>query len=143
VLDGEDEDATSYPIFLNHREMFQSVDVEEPTSFPMYNVYDEGGSNVIEPTHDEDSIPYSIYAIYDDACMIVPELSMEDDNEGDEFVDKILYEGDSPHESHHYTVSSSESVGFLCDNPFHVDEITLHELENHLLVTEEKLYRCL
>jgi hypothetical protein len=31
----------------------------------------------------------------------------------------------------------------LCDIPHHVDEITLHDLENRLLVTEEKIVQVL
>jgi hypothetical protein len=108
--------------------MFQSTNVEDPTSFLVNASYDEGGSSVIAPTHDEDLVPYPIYGMYDDASMIVPVLCVEDDNEGDELVDEILYEDDSPHESHHCMVSSSESVGPLCDNPRHVDEITLRDL---------------
>jgi len=44
VLDGytsdestKDEDATSYDDY-----MFQSIDVEDPTSFTVYDAYDEG-----------------------------------------------------------------------------------------------------
>jgi hypothetical protein len=58
VLDGEDEDATSCPTFDDHEEMFQSTDVEEPTSFPVYDVDD-----------DMDSTPHPIYDRYDDACI--------------------------------------------------------------------------
>jgi hypothetical protein len=68
---------------------------------------------VLAPNYDVDSTPYPIYDTYDDADMIVPEydkgweLCVEDDNEGVELVDenisKILYEDDSPHESHHCT----------------------------------------
>jgi nicotinamidase-related amidase len=54
----------------------------------------------IAPTHDEDSTPYPIYDMYDDVGMIVPELCMEM-TKGAELVDEILYEDDSPHESHH------------------------------------------
>jgi hypothetical protein len=147
VLGGKDEDATSCPTYDDYEKMFQSTDVEDSTSLLVYDAYDEGGSSVIAPTHDEDSTPYPIYDMYDDACMIVPEydeweLCMESDNKGDELVDEILYEDDSPHESHHCMVSSSESVGLLCDNPHHVDEITLCELENRLLVRRSKLCRC-
>jgi hypothetical protein len=55
----------------------------------------------------------------------------------------ILYEEDSPCEAHHCTISSSESVGPLCDSPCHVDEITLCDLENRLLVTEEQIVQVL
>jgi hypothetical protein len=47
----------------------------------------------------------------------------------DENKSKVLYEDDSPHESHHYTVSSIELVGPLCDIPHHVDEITFRDLD--------------
>jgi hypothetical protein len=49
--------------------MFQSTDVENPTSL---TTYDEGSSSVIASTHDEDSTPYLIYAIDDDEEVIVP-----------------------------------------------------------------------
>jgi hypothetical protein len=58
---------------------------------------------------------------------------------GDERRSKNLYEEDSSH----YTSSSNESIDPLCDIPHHVDEITLHELENRLLVTEEKIVQVL
>jgi hypothetical protein len=51
------------------------TDVEDPTSLPVYDAYDEGGSSVIAPTHDEDSTPYPIYDMYDDAGMIVPDMT--------------------------------------------------------------------
>jgi hypothetical protein len=132
----------------NYGEVAQSTGVEASTSCPIYD--DEG---VLAPNYDVDSTPYPIYDMYDDAGMIVPEydkgweLCMEDDNEGAELVDEnrseILYEDDSPHESHHCMVSSSESVGPLCDSPRHVDEITLHDLEDRLLVTEEQIVQVL
>jgi hypothetical protein len=75
VLDGytsdestKDEDATSY----DDEDMFQSADVEDPTSFTMYDAYDEGSSSVIAPMHDEDSTPYLIYDVDDDEDVIVP-----------------------------------------------------------------------
>jgi hypothetical protein len=166
-------------------EMSQSTNVEDSTSYLSSDAYDDEG--VLAPKYDEDSMPYPIYDIYDDACMIVPEYDkgwvlkklpwdidlssqepcVEDDKEGVDLVDEnkseILYEDDSPHESHHCMVSSSELVGVdgdnilsdesksenpLCDNPHHVDEIeqrplALHDLEDRLLVTEEKIVQVL
>jgi hypothetical protein len=52
---------------------------------------------------------------------------------------KNLYEEGSPH----CTTSSSESVDTLCDSPCHVDEITLRDLENRFLVTEEQILQVL
>jgi hypothetical protein len=49
--------------------MFQSTDVENPTSL---TVYDEGSSSVITSTHDEDSTPYLIYDIDEEEEVIVP-----------------------------------------------------------------------
>jgi hypothetical protein len=130
---------TSCPTYEDYEEMFQSVDVEDPTSFPVYDVDDEGGSSMLAPNYDVDSTPHPIYDMYDDAGMIVPEY----DNEGVDLVDEnrseILYEEDSPRESHHCTISSSESV----DNPHHVDEITSRGLEDRLLVTEEQIVQVL
>jgi hypothetical protein len=61
VLDGytsnesaKDEDATS---LNDYEEMFQSTDVENPTSSIVYDAYDEGSPSVIESTLDEDSTP--------------------------------------------------------------------------------------
>jgi hypothetical protein len=75
VLDGytsdestKDEDATSY----DDDDMFQSTHVEDPTSFTMYDAYDEGSSSMITPTHDEDSTPYLIYDVDDDEDVTVP-----------------------------------------------------------------------
>jgi hypothetical protein len=95
------------------------------------------------------STPHPIYDMYDDADMIVPEcdkdweLCVEDDNKGvdlgDESRSKNLYEEGSPH----CTTSSNESIDPLCDIPCHVDEITLHDLENRLLVTEEQIVQVL
>jgi len=113
---GKDEDATSCPTFDDYEAIFQSTDVEEPTSFPIYDVDDD-----MDPT------PHPIYDRYDDECI-------EYDNEGDDLVDEnesgILYEEASPQEAHHRTISSSELVGPLCDIPFHVNEIKLHDLWN-------------
>jgi hypothetical protein len=89
--------------------------------------------------------------MYDDVGMIVPEydkgwkLHVEDDNEGAALVNKseILYEEDSSCESHHCTVSSGDLDGLLGDIPRHVDEITLHDLESQLLVTEEQIMQVL
>jgi hypothetical protein len=82
------------------------------------------------------STPHSVYDMYDDACMIVPEydkdweLCMEDDNKGadlgNESRSKNLYEEGSPY----CTTSSNESIDPLCDNPCHVDEIPLRDLES-------------
>jgi hypothetical protein len=77
--------------------------------------------------------------------MIVPEydkgwdLCMEDDNDGDDLVDerisKNLYEEDNSH----CMTSSNESIDPFYDNPLHIDEITLRDLENQLLVKEEQV----
>jgi hypothetical protein len=92
---------------------------------------------------------------------------MEDDKEEVDLVDKnkseILYEDDNTNESQHCMVSYSESVGvdgdgiisyqsksenLVCDNTHHVDEIekiplTLSDLEDRLLVTEERIVQVL
>jgi hypothetical protein len=54
VLDGENKDKKSCPTFDDHEEIFQSVDVEDPTSSTVYDAYDEGSSSIITPMHDED-----------------------------------------------------------------------------------------
>jgi hypothetical protein len=76
VLDGytsdestQEEDATSYD------DMFQSTNVEDPTTFTMYDAYDVGSLSVIAPMLDEDSTPYDVD---DDEDMIVPRQSLED-----------------------------------------------------------------
>jgi hypothetical protein len=74
--------------------------------------------------------------MYADADMIVTEydegweLCVETGKKGVELVDEILYEDDSPHDSHNYMISSTDSVSILCDIPHHVDKIALRELEN-------------
>jgi hypothetical protein len=114
-----------------------------------YNVFDgcdADEKDVLAPNHDVDSIPYDMY---DDAITIVPthdkgsKLCNKEADLVDENKLEILYEEDSPCESHHCTISSSESVGPLCDNPHHVDEMTLRELENRILVIEEKIVQML
>jgi hypothetical protein len=114
-------------------EVSQSTDVEDSTSYLSSDAHDDEG--VLAPKYDEDSMPYPIYDTYGDASMIVPkydedwvfeklscdidlssqEPCMEDDKEGVDLVDEnkseILYEDDSPHESHHCMVSSSKSIG--------------------------------
>jgi hypothetical protein len=142
VLDGEDEDTTSCPTYDDYEKMFQSTNVKDSTSLPVYDADDEDGSR-------RNLTPHPIYDMYDDAGMIVPEydkdweLCMEDDNKGadlgDESRSKNLYEEGSPH----CTTSSNESIDPLCDIPCHVDEITLHDLENRLLVTEEQIVQVL
>jgi hypothetical protein len=108
--------------------------------------YDADEKDVLAPNHDVDSVPYGMY---DDATMIIPihnkgsELCNEEDYLVEEKKLEILYEENSPRESHHFTVSSSELVGPLCDIPHNVDEMTLLELENRLLVTEEKIVQML
>ena len=86
--------------------------------------------------------------MYDDVDMIVLECDKEwelcmDDNEGadlgDESRSKTLYEEDNSHG----TTSSNESIDPLCDNPHHVDEIKLHDLESQLLVTKKHILRVL
>jgi hypothetical protein len=69
---------------------------------------------------------------------------MEDHNKGDKLADKskILYEKDSPHESHHCKVSASESVGPLCDILCLVDEITLCVWRIDYWSQRRKLCRC-
>jgi len=59
--------------------MFQSIDVEDPTSPLVYDVDDEGGSSVLAPNYDVDLAPHPSYDMYDDACV-------EDDNEGVDLV---------------------------------------------------------
>jgi hypothetical protein len=76
VLDGKDEDATSCP-YDDYEEMFQSTDVEDPTSFTVYDVDDEDGSRVLAPNYDVDSTTHPIYDMYDDASMIVPEYDKD------------------------------------------------------------------
>jgi hypothetical protein len=77
VLDGytfdestKHEDETSYD---DYGEMFQSVDVKDPTSFIMYDADDDGSSSMIAPMHDEDSTPYITYDVDDDEDMFVPQ----------------------------------------------------------------------
>jgi hypothetical protein len=109
--------------------MLQSTNVENPISHTMYDDLDEGISIMIAPTHDEHSIPCPIYDIYDDACMIVPEICVED-NEGDDLVDRDISESLYEKVIPHYTSSYSDTIDTLCDIPCHVDQITLHELED-------------
>jgi hypothetical protein len=116
VLDGNDEDETSCLTHDDYEDMFQSTDIEDPTSPLIYGVDDEGGSSMLAPNYDVGSTPHPSYDMYDDACV-------EDDNEGAD----LVYEEDSPCEFYHCTVSYSDSV-----NP-------LHDLENKLLVTEEQI----
>jgi hypothetical protein len=98
-------------------------------SFPVYDIDDDMDS-ALNPTYDR----------YDDACA-------EDDNKGTDLVYEnesgILYEEDIPHEAHHWTLSASELVGPLSDNPRHGDEIALHDLENRQLVTKEQIVQVL
>jgi hypothetical protein len=51
------EDETSYD---DYEEIFQSVNVDDSTSFVDYDAYDEASPGVIAPTHDEDSTTYFI-----------------------------------------------------------------------------------
>jgi hypothetical protein len=74
VLDGytfdesaKDEDATSH-----------DDDVEDPTTFTMYDAYDVGSLNVIVPMLDEDSTPYLSYDADDDEDVIAPRQGLED-----------------------------------------------------------------
>jgi hypothetical protein len=107
VLDGEDEDPTSCPTYDDYEKMFQSTNVKDSISLPVYDVDDEDGSR-------GNSTPHPIYDMYDDASMIVRkydkywELCMEDDNKGDDLGDKSisknLYEEGSPN----CTTSSNE-----------------------------------
>ena len=81
-----------------------------------------------------DSTSHPIYDMYDDACMIVPgydgswDLCMKGDNVGVQLKEEKLNEDDSPHESHHYMVLTSELVDHLCDIPHHDDDMTLHDM---------------
>jgi len=56
---------------------------------------------MLAPNYGVESTPHSIYDMYDVVVMIVPEY----DNEGVDLVEKnrsdILYEEESPRESHH------------------------------------------
>jgi hypothetical protein len=45
VLDGEDEATTSCPTYDDYEKMFQSTDVKDSTSLPVYDVDDEDGSS--------------------------------------------------------------------------------------------------
>jgi len=76
VLDGytfdeltQDEHATSHD---DYEEMFQSADVEHPTSSTVYDTYDEGSTSIIAPTHYEDSTPHIMYDSNDDEDVILP-----------------------------------------------------------------------
>jgi hypothetical protein len=60
------EDTTSCPTYDGCKEMFQSTNVEDPTSFFLYDAYDEDGSSMIAPTHDEYSTSYPIYDVHND-----------------------------------------------------------------------------
>jgi hypothetical protein len=64
VLDGEDEDTTSCPTYDDYEKMFQSIDVKDSTSLPVYDVEDEDGSSGNSTLH-------PIYDMYDDADTIV------------------------------------------------------------------------
>jgi len=67
----DEADDTSVLDGYNYDEDSKSVDVEDPTYVLMYDAYDEGDSSIITPTHDEDSVPYPIYDVYDDEGMTV------------------------------------------------------------------------
>jgi hypothetical protein len=54
----------------SYDDMFQSTNVEGPTTFTIYNTYDEVSSRMMEPTHDEDSTPYLIYDVDDEDDLI-------------------------------------------------------------------------
>jgi hypothetical protein len=73
VLDGNNEDATSFPSYDDYEEIFQSTDGEDLTYFPMYDADDEDGYNVLAPNYDAYSTPHPIYELHDDAYLIVPE----------------------------------------------------------------------
>jgi len=63
VLDGKDEDETSCPTHGDYEDMFQSIDVEDPTSPLVYDVDDDGGSSVLAPNYDVGSTPHPSYNI--------------------------------------------------------------------------------
>jgi hypothetical protein len=67
VLDGKDEDETYCPTHDDYEDMFQSVDVEDPTYPLVYNVDDEGGSSMSTPNYEVGSTPHPSYDGYDDA----------------------------------------------------------------------------
>jgi hypothetical protein len=76
VLDGytsdestKDEDATSHD---DYEEMFQSANVEDPTSSTMYDAYDVDSLNLITPMLDDDSSQL-IYDVDDDEDVIAPQ----------------------------------------------------------------------
>ena len=80
----------------------------------------------------------------DDVCMIVLEYDKgwklcDGDDLVDERISKNLYEEDNSH----CITSSNESIDPFYDNPLHIDEITLHDLENQLLVTKETIVHVL
>ena len=77
VLDGKDEDETSYSTYDDYEGMSQSTDVQDSTSLLVYNAVDESGSSMIAPMHDEDSTPYLIYDVDDDEDVIVPRHDYE------------------------------------------------------------------
>jgi hypothetical protein len=119
---------------------------------------------MIVPKYDEDWVFEKLSWDMDPSSQ---EPCMEDDK------GEVDFGGDSAHESHHLTgqcmvskycmASSSESVvvdgdsilidenkseNLLCDNPYHLDEIeqsplALHDLEDQLLVTKEKIVQVL
>jgi hypothetical protein len=120
VLDEKDEDKISCPTHGDYEDMSQSINVEDPTSPLVYDADDEGGSTMLTPSYDAGSTPHPSYHTYDDACV-------EDENEG---VD-LVYEEDSKRESYDCIVSHSDSVSPFCD------------LENRLLLTEEKIVQVL
>jgi hypothetical protein len=52
VLGGKDEDAKSCPTYDDYEKMLKSIDVEDSTTLPLFDSYDEVGSRMIAPTHD-------------------------------------------------------------------------------------------
>jgi hypothetical protein len=104
---------------------------------------------VLSPKYDEDSVSYPIYDAYDNAGMLVPKY-----DEGWVF-EKLSRDIDPPSQEPCVEDDKGEvdfggeskSKNLLCDIPHHVDEIeqrplALRDLEDQLLVTEEKLYKC-
>jgi hypothetical protein len=140
--------------------------------YPIYDIYDNAG--MIVPKYDEgwvfEKLSWDMDSSFQEPCV---EDGKGEANFGGEKKSKILYGGDSAHDSHQMTsqctvsedcmVSSSESVvvdgdiilideskleNLLCDNPYHLDEIeqsplALCDLEDQLLVIEEQIAQVL
>lgn len=129
-------------------------DMKEETSFPMYAFNDNMESTahlfydmddnmgmivtiddelgVDEPKHDENLVWHGL-PFEDDF------ISWEEEKEGTKVIDENLYEHDTFHESHHYTIPTSELIHPLGDISHNTDEMTLYDLESRLLITKDKI----